>query len=294
MPVSISEKAKLYKSALGLCSMPNCRLDLQYYTNDPKFGAEAAHIVAESPDGPRGDSLLSMIERNRCGNLLLLCPTHHTEIDALIEKYPVDRLKEIKKNHEAWTRQIRALGEPWSMRFLTVDYLNVPRLLCMPGGSQLQMELDRAGRSHLGSLRGLGMEIGSIVAAAKPVLRAWSGTAIDLSNLELDGSEGLPISFHARAYTKNCPSPTGPFAYTGDVEKDPHIWFRLGERKVFVRLDPAWITVTTAFVNFRSGNGTFAGLGIVMSVQPRRLIISPLVVGKPMKKEVAWLYEQSW
>jgi len=39
---------------------------------------EQAHIVAEEAIGPRGESTLSLDERNRYHNLILLCPTDHT------------------------------------------------------------------------------------------------------------------------------------------------------------------------------------------------------------------------
>lgn len=42
---------------------------------------EMAHIVAESPDGPRGQSPLTPTERNNYENLLLLCNVHHQLID---------------------------------------------------------------------------------------------------------------------------------------------------------------------------------------------------------------------
>ncbi|WP_063002578.1 hypothetical protein [Nocardia mikamii] len=38
---------------------------------------EIAHIVADSPNGPRGDSPLTAAARNDYQNLILLCNQHH-------------------------------------------------------------------------------------------------------------------------------------------------------------------------------------------------------------------------
>ncbi len=65
---------------------------------------EQAHIVAESESGPRGKSLLLADERNSYHNLILLCPTHHTEIDKNEADYPVEKLHILKSRHELWVR----------------------------------------------------------------------------------------------------------------------------------------------------------------------------------------------
>lgn len=62
---------------------------------------EEAHIVGKEDDGPRGDSSVSVSERNSYHNLILLCPTHHTLIDKENGKhFSVDQLKEMKRSHE--------------------------------------------------------------------------------------------------------------------------------------------------------------------------------------------------
>lgn len=65
---------------------------------------EVCHMVAEEPNGPRGDSPLSADERRQYSNLLILCSVHHKEIDDQISKYTVDRLQAIKKDHETWVK----------------------------------------------------------------------------------------------------------------------------------------------------------------------------------------------
>jgi hypothetical protein len=66
---------------------------------------EMAHIVARSADGPRGGSSLTSNQRDKYSNLILLCPTHHAEIDKNFSDWPVTKLLEIKVKHEAWVSE---------------------------------------------------------------------------------------------------------------------------------------------------------------------------------------------
>lgn len=69
--------------------------------DQPASLSEVAHIVARSGDGPRGDYALPLDERDRYENLILLCERHHTEIDAQVATYPVERLRQMKYDHES-------------------------------------------------------------------------------------------------------------------------------------------------------------------------------------------------
>ena len=79
---------------------------------------EQAHIVGEKDDAPRGKSPLSEKERNSYHNLILLCPTHHTEIDNNEEDWPVEKLHQIKSEHELWVTE--TLSE-------TIDHVKLAR-----------------------------------------------------------------------------------------------------------------------------------------------------------------------
>lgn len=106
--MAASNQAKLivWTKAAGICSFPDCRGQLvQEPANDGAIPVgEIAHIVAEQSDGPRGKSPLSPEQRNLPPNLMLLCPTHHTEVDKAPQTYTVERLTEFKRRHEAWVR----------------------------------------------------------------------------------------------------------------------------------------------------------------------------------------------
>jgi len=66
---------------------------------------EQAHIVGEKEDAARGVSQLSLDERNSYHNLILLCPTHHTEIDKNDDDWSVEKLHQIKSEHELWVTE---------------------------------------------------------------------------------------------------------------------------------------------------------------------------------------------
>jgi hypothetical protein len=84
-----------------------CRIELTFdalHSSDAVPLGEQAHIVAKEPGGPRGDSILTLEERDSYSNLILLCPTHHTVIDKVEGDYPIEQLHLIKTTHELWVQ----------------------------------------------------------------------------------------------------------------------------------------------------------------------------------------------
>jgi hypothetical protein len=71
-----------------------------------------AHIVADSPDGPRGDATLSPLLAKELSNLMILCDKHHRLIDKhQVAEHTVDRLTEMKRKHEARMELVGSLTE---------------------------------------------------------------------------------------------------------------------------------------------------------------------------------------
>lgn len=100
--LTVKTRVMVWGRAAGRCSLPECRRDLVMdasETDDPSFVGEICHIVAESVDGPRGDSPLTNEERNKYNNLILMCCVHHKLIDDQPNTYSVDRLQEMKTSH---------------------------------------------------------------------------------------------------------------------------------------------------------------------------------------------------
>jgi hypothetical protein len=111
--MSIPEKDQklLFMNSGKRCAFPECRFLLVAEASPadrPVILGEMAHIVAESPSGPRGNHPLPGPERNRYENLILLCHSHHQLIDDQPQTYTVEWLHAVKDAHEEWVE--RTLG----------------------------------------------------------------------------------------------------------------------------------------------------------------------------------------
>jgi hypothetical protein len=81
-----------------------CKLELTPEGEASTIG-EMAHIIAYSNNGARGDSELPASERDNYSNLILVCPTHHVQIDKNPDEWAVEKLRQIKASHEGWVSQ---------------------------------------------------------------------------------------------------------------------------------------------------------------------------------------------
>ena len=75
--------AKLWAKAAGRCEYAGCNklLYKDDLTSEEINRAFVAHIVAASPDGPRGDKTLSAQLVDDIDNVMLMCHDHHRLID---------------------------------------------------------------------------------------------------------------------------------------------------------------------------------------------------------------------
>lgn len=104
MTIPQKDQRILWARAAGICSNPTCRKDL---TVDLASGnivslGEMAHIIAESPKGPRGSSNGG---DNNYENLVLLCPTCHRLVDKAPDEHPSSKLRSWKTDHEERIRR---------------------------------------------------------------------------------------------------------------------------------------------------------------------------------------------
>ncbi len=98
----------LYQLSGNRCAFPGCPKDLVYprtAEDDPVSLSEVAHIVATKPDGPRGNYPLLVEERDKYPNLMLLCEEHHHLVDSQPQSYTVERLRQMKIDHEVLIRE---------------------------------------------------------------------------------------------------------------------------------------------------------------------------------------------
>lgn len=89
---------RLYAHSGNQCAFPGCCAPI--FEDDGLYTAECCHIKAVNPGGPRYDVSQTVEERNGVDNLMFLCSRHHTIVDAEAESYTVEKLQQIKQEHE--------------------------------------------------------------------------------------------------------------------------------------------------------------------------------------------------
>lgn len=108
---SISDKNKnlLWAVSGGRCEYAGCNriLHTDILTKKKYNSAYIAHIVADSPNGPRGDADRSIQLCDNIDNLMLLCNEHHNLVDKVdIGGHPESRLLIMKRKHEERIKRI--------------------------------------------------------------------------------------------------------------------------------------------------------------------------------------------
>ena len=283
--VSRADAIMLWTRAFGLCSFPGCGRELIWGSSDPRTRGHISHIVASSDSGPRGDPAFPEERRNAADNLVLLCPNHHEEVDADVERYDVEALRAMKRRHERAISARLAKGAIWQEKLATLDYLNVPRIVTDPAAVGL-LEEERGYLISLTTLRDQSEYLPAISSAFERVFTAWQAHALDLGAIDRFGADaiGARISFSDTFRTKNMAGPEAQepgFQLSGDLEQDPHIYVRKGGRKIYFPLDPRWVTTQTAFHSFQSRISRFAGIGTLKALDTDAAVVSPLAVGSP-------------
>jgi hypothetical protein len=112
------QQIKVLWGIAAICARPGCgtRLVQEKTAQDPEAPiGEMAHIAAFSPGGPRHDPAMTPAEIDSADNLILLCPTDHTIVDAQDSTYTTAELRDWKTKHDAFIvdmigARIRAVG----------------------------------------------------------------------------------------------------------------------------------------------------------------------------------------
>lgn len=110
MSISPATIKVLWSGARGQCSFRGCPQELIDEATDAATGekrknpvGEQAHIRSSKPDGPRYDPEYPPEKVDSYENLILLCPTHHTLVDANNgANYTVKQLIQMRDKHEQW------------------------------------------------------------------------------------------------------------------------------------------------------------------------------------------------
>ena len=108
MTISAQARKLLWSRAHNICSFPTGWQALTADEVDARSGdafavvlGEEAHIRSARPGGPRHDPAYPVEKIDSYDNLMLLCPTHHSLIDAHGgDAYDADALLQMKRRHE--------------------------------------------------------------------------------------------------------------------------------------------------------------------------------------------------
>ena len=115
-------KLQVWMRAGGRCEYRNCnkplwRDDLTLWRMNRAY---LAHVVADSPKGPRGDSMLSDRLKSDFSNIMLLCDEHHRLIDHEgLHEHPVELLLQFKREHEERIERLTAIDPSRKTEVLT-------------------------------------------------------------------------------------------------------------------------------------------------------------------------------
>jgi hypothetical protein len=111
----------LWAISAGRCEYEGCNkvLHTDILTKKRYNSAYIAHIVADEPNGPRGDVKRSKLLCDDISNLMLLCNEHHNLIDKYdIAGHPESRLLLMKQKHEERIRRITAVAPSMSSEII--------------------------------------------------------------------------------------------------------------------------------------------------------------------------------
>jgi len=114
---------RLFAVSGNRCAFPKCATPLV----DPQsvsIVGEVCHIKGDKPGAARYDPNQSNEERHGFDNLLLMCNVHHKVIDDDEAAYTVERLVQMKKDHETRHASPPLVDEATAERFVTVALTN--------------------------------------------------------------------------------------------------------------------------------------------------------------------------
>ena len=199
---SLSTLKILFARSGDQCAVPGCQQPIIQPTDeqyDDRVIGQICHIYALNPDGPRGNGGLSQDQLNSEPNLILLCPTHHQEIDNDPEKYTADRLRSMKLEHSinvnnrmnAHSDRRHVLASP---TFVSIIDREINRSLDVLSKCQFYPEFDLEYRTNLFAQNILSGEYASGTAYLKSVALHDCARYISIK---------CPTSETARTYLEN-------------------------------------------------------------------------------------------
>lgn len=98
-PPTVATTKRLFAVSGNQCAFPQCELSL-VENKSGKVTGRICHIKARRENGPRFDHNQNENQNRHFDNLILMCPIHHDVIDSDPKSYTVERLINLKQEHE--------------------------------------------------------------------------------------------------------------------------------------------------------------------------------------------------
>jgi hypothetical protein len=108
---------RLFGLSSNRCAFPDCTNVMIHSENGTVIG-QVCHIEGEKPRAPRHNKKQTPKQRHAFENLILMCGIHHKLIDDRWQKYPKEKLFEMKADHEASAVNVPKLSETQAKRFI--------------------------------------------------------------------------------------------------------------------------------------------------------------------------------
>ena len=113
--------------------------------DDDSVVGEECRIISASKQGPRFDRTLPVAQADKDANLILLCPSHHKQVDDQTQQYTADTLRILKAQHEAWV--VSTLSKPSGLppvRITRVKEQEPAHLVRLTSGREVFAAIDGA------------------------------------------------------------------------------------------------------------------------------------------------------
>ncbi|TFD65495.1 HNH endonuclease signature motif containing protein [Cryobacterium sp. Hh38] len=185
MAITDRDRKLLWGRAHNRCAM--CRSVLTPDSDsepEEAIVADEAHIIARSPAGPRGGDG-DRADIDGYGNVILLCKNHHKAIDDMPWTYPVDRVLQIKTEHESWAESLFDENKPEPVgptRIVTTADEDKILFKDAASGAQVWNVLSNAAQCNIGyPLASMGAERLEIANEALASLQEYSEIAGEIT-----------------------------------------------------------------------------------------------------------------
>src|SRR5215213_9183226 len=173
-------RVQIWMRAGGRCEYRNCNKPLwrDDLTLRKMNRAYLAHIVADSPDGPRGDPVLSNRLESDFSNIMLLCDEHHRLIDREgLAEHPVTLLHQFKREHEVRIERLTDIDVSRKTEVLTFG-ARINDSMALPTFDQVRVAL--APERYPMSDRGIAIDLSDQeMTESDPGFWDWATNQID-------------------------------------------------------------------------------------------------------------------